>query len=83
MKRKTQKETPTDNYNKLKIKDMQIMYEVEDGYAGGKRPQYIEVDDQDLEDCGSNEEREKLIDECVQAHFSERIYPVWDRKQLK
>jgi hypothetical protein len=62
---------------------MKIMYEVEDGYVGKARPHYVEVPDQDLEECETYEDKVKLIDECIDENFSQKIYPVWDRTQLK
>jgi hypothetical protein len=62
---------------------MEIRYEVEDGYAGGHRWKYVEVYDEDLEQCETMEEKIKLIDEAVEEHFSQNIYPVWDRSQIK
>ncbi len=62
---------------------MQIKYEVEDGYAGGSRYKYVEVDDEDLEQCESLEEKIKLVDEIVEQDFSQNVYPVWNKEQLK
>lgn len=62
---------------------MQIRYEVEDGYAGGHRWKYVEVEDEDLEQCETMEDKIKLIDEIVEEHFAQNVYPVWDRSQLK
>ena len=61
---------------------MKIRYEVGDGYAGGSRPHYVTVDDGDLADCETREEKIALIDECVDDHFRATIIPSWDQSQL-
>lgn len=56
---------------------MKVKWEIEDGYRRGSRPQITEVDDQDLEDCESDDERERLIDEYIQDDFNQKI--TWHR----
>jgi hypothetical protein len=62
---------------------MKIMWEIEDGYAGKSRPHYIDVPDEELDDCETDAEREDLIDGYVQEDFENKIYPIWDREVLK
>lgn len=62
---------------------MRVKWEVEDGYAGKSRPHYIDVPDDELEECETDQEREKLIDEYVQEEFDSKIFPTWDRGILE
>ena len=52
---------------------MQITWEVEDGYIGKSRPQFTEIDDDDLSECSTDEEREEFIEQCVQEDFMSNI----------
>jgi len=52
---------------------MRVTWEIHDGYVGKSAPHYTEVDDGELEDCDSEEERNEVIKECVQEDFSQRI----------
>ncbi|MEO7046582.1 MAG: hypothetical protein ABI091_14825 [Ferruginibacter sp.] len=52
---------------------MEITWEVEDGYSGKSRPQHTEIDDQDIAECKTKEEFEKLINEAVQEDFEQTI----------
>jgi sorbitol-specific phosphotransferase system component IIBC len=59
---------------------MKITYYVEDGYISGSRPQNIKVDDQDLADCETDEEKIQVIEAAIEDHFSQNISWSWDRK---
>jgi len=48
---------------------MKVKWEVEDGYAGGSRPQYTVIDDDDLAECETEEEKEEFISQCIQKDF--------------
>lgn len=48
---------------------MKITWEVEDGYAGKSAPHYTEVDDDELVECETDEEREDVIAETVHEDF--------------
>ena len=52
---------------------MKIRWEVDDGYVGKSRPQYTEIDDEELAECSDDEERQQLIDEYVQQDFENKI----------
>ena len=52
---------------------MRVRWQVDDGYAGESRPQYTEINDEELEDCWDDEERQALIDQYVQEDFEQRI----------
>ncbi len=52
---------------------MEISWQVEDGYAGGSRPQHVEVPDDELRDCPDDEARQKLCDDYVQQAFEQKI----------
>ena len=62
---------------------MRIMYEIQDGYAGKSRPQYVNVSDDELNECETYEEKKQLIEDAVQEHFEQNIYPFWNESQLK
>ena len=38
---------------------MKITWEVDDGYAGGSRPHNTEIDNDELDECETDEEREE------------------------
>jgi hypothetical protein len=52
---------------------MRITWEVDDGYCGGGRPQHTDVDDDELAECDTDEERERLIEESVENDFDQNI----------
>ncbi|MGB0600381.1 MAG: hypothetical protein ACPGLY_27200 [Rubripirellula sp.] len=66
---------------------LEIMWQVEDGYAGGARPQYTTVDEGELDECDSEEEVLDLIIQTVQEHFDDCVHASWnsgqDQKILK
>lgn len=57
---------------------MKVKWEVNDGYVCGSRPHYTEIPDAELQDCGTDDERESLIDEYIQEDFTQKI--TWTRK---
>lgn len=52
---------------------MRITWQVDDGYAGGGRPQHTDINDSDLAECETEEEKELLIREVVQEDFEQHI----------
>lgn len=52
---------------------MMVKWQIEDGYAGGKRPQETEVDDEELAAFETEEERKEFIYYCIQQDFEEKI----------
>jgi len=48
---------------------MEIVWEVDDGYSSGAAPHYTWVDDDELDEFETDEEREQLISEVVQEDF--------------
>jgi hypothetical protein len=52
---------------------MEVSWVVEDGYAGGARPQSTHVPDEELEECETVEEKKKLIEEYVQTDYESTI----------
>ena len=52
---------------------VRVTWEVEDGCVGKSRPQHTEVPEDDLEDCETDEERERRIEEYVEEDFKQRI----------
>lgn len=60
---------------------MDIIYYVDDGYAGSeRRPHHIKVDDSYLEECESDKEMSDFIEETIREHFSKNIRWYWDGK---
>ena len=57
----------------VKEKKMIVNWEVEDGYCGKSRPQSTEISDDDLDACETEEEREFLIEDCIQEDFERNI----------
>lgn len=52
---------------------MVVTWEVDDGYVGKSASHQTKIDDLDLEECDSEEEREELIQEAVQSDFEQKI----------
>ena len=68
---------------------MRITYQVDDGYVGGgSRPQHVEIDDDEIEECESQADFEALVEQAIQEHFEQNIHtsykmPKWPGKQQK
>lgn len=52
---------------------MKITWEVEDGYSGKSCPQSTEVPDDELDECETQDEKDKLIEEYIQSDFDTNI----------
>ena len=52
---------------------MEINWEVEDGYAGGSRPQSTSFDESDLDHCETWEEAEHEIWNIAEEDFEQKI----------
>ena len=52
---------------------MKFSWEIDDGYVGQRAPQYTEIDDDDLAECETEEERQELINEIVQEDFEQKV----------
>jgi len=52
---------------------VKITWQVDDGYGGPSRPQFTEVDDEELQECETEEERQQLIEDTVQVDFENKI----------
>lgn len=52
---------------------MIVIWQVDDGYAGGSRPHTTEVDDDELSECDTEEERQEHIGACIQDDFEQKI----------
>lgn len=55
--------------------EFQITYEVNDGYAGGSRPQTVTIYSSNLEDDFDNDDLRNFLSEIVQEDFECRIFP--------
>lgn len=58
---------------------MKIKWEAEDGYVGGSRPHYLEVDDDELSECETEEEKNQLIDDYVREDFEQTVTFSWSK----
>lgn len=56
---------------------MKIRYDLDDGYAGPSRPHFVEVSDEDLAECETEEEKAAMVDEAIQEDFQQHIFPVY------
>ena len=56
---------------------MIVRWEVTDGFVGKQRPQETEIDDEELAQFETEEQREEYINECIQEDFNQSIS--WDR----
>jgi len=52
---------------------MEISWEVEDGYVGGSRPQSFLIDDDEIQECETEQDALKLIEEYTQDDFESKI----------
>ena len=65
---------------------VRITYEVSDGYMGKSRPQFCKIDDSELDELETDEERNAFIDEYVQQDFDKiregyygtKRYAIWN-----
>lgn len=63
---------------------MTVTWEVDDGYCGGSRQQHTEIDDDELAECETEEERQKLIEEYVQNDFEQLVsWNITDQTEVK
>ena len=53
--------------------EFEITYQVDDGYAGGSRPQYTTILADDLEDDMTDDDLEKLWEQYIQEAFEQKI----------
>lgn len=55
---------------------MKVTWGISDGYVGShSRSHTTEINDQDLVNCETEEEREDLISEVIQGHFEQKV--IW------
>lgn len=52
---------------------IKVRWEVEDGYAGGSRPQIFTIDPDDFDDDADEREISERLMEIVQDEFEQRI----------
>lgn len=66
-------------------------YQVQDGYAGGARPQHFIIGADDLNDDMTDEQLMEFYESSVQDHYNEKVSPgaeridefvAWARTQL-
>lgn len=52
---------------------MIVTWQCEDGYVGGSRPHRVEVPDDELAECETEEEREQMINDYVEEDFRNKV----------
>ena len=52
---------------------MKVTWQVDDGYISGSRPHTTEIDDDELAECETEEERQDLINDSIQNDFEQCI----------
>ncbi len=52
---------------------IKIKWQVDDGYAGPKRPQHTTLDSDELADCETWDEAAKYINDSIQDHFEQVV----------
>ena len=53
---------------------MKITWTIDDGYLNKSRDHTFIIDDQELEDCETEEEKEEYIQECIQEQFEDKVF---------
>ena len=48
---------------------IEVIWEVQDGYVSGSRPQSTYIPREDYEECETEEEKQELVDEYVREDF--------------
>ena len=61
--------------------DIDIIYEVEDGYVSGSRPQNLQIDPSDFEDLSDDEIREQLSNQ-IQDDMLQIVNPSYDESEI-
>ena len=49
---------------------MEISWQIDDGYAGGSRPQHTYVPDEEIQECATEEEVYDLIDAYIREDMA-------------
>lgn len=52
---------------------MKVTWQIEDGYAGGRRPHTVEIPDEEYNECVTDYDRDLLIEEYVQEAFEQKV----------
>lgn len=52
---------------------MKVIWEVVDGYVGPSRPHVTEIEDEDLDECQSEREREDYIRDAIADDFEREV----------
>lgn len=52
---------------------MKVTWEVDDGYIGKSAPHVTEIDDDELTECETEQEREDFIAECIEEDFRQTV----------
>lgn len=63
--------------------EISIEWEAEDGYVGGKRPQFTSLSVEDFTPDMSDDDIEMAIHDIVQEDFNQRVSPGISRDDMK
>lgn len=55
------------------MKSWEVIWQAEDGYAGGARPQYLDVSAEDFQDAETQEEVEASLAEMIDEDFNQNV----------
>ncbi len=61
---------------------MRLTWYTEDGYVG-KRPHQVEIPDDEIEECETQEQFDELVESYVQESFNERVSFSYEQVKLK
>lgn len=52
--------------------NIKVTWQMDDGYAGGSRPQYTYIDREEYESLETALEKEQFVYDCVQADYDQK-----------
>lgn len=61
--------------------EIELTYEIEDGYCGKSRPQHMSVDSEDFEDM-TDEQMYNYLEELVLEDMQQRISPAYESSDI-
>lgn len=57
---------------------MKITWQADDGYVGGGRPQTCKIPDDEIDECESQEDFEKLVSDYIDQDLQNKVHAVYD-----
>jgi hypothetical protein len=61
---------------------IEMTWQVQDGYAGGRRPQTVRIDVGNFEPSATDEEIRDGIMQDIENEFAEKVHAAWDEKDM-